>query len=155
MTTQHISYVCTKHEVLMIMIGVLIVTHLDFGHKLLETAEGIVGQQEGCLALSLDAGHNMETALAEIKQGLKKLDSGDGVLVLTDMFGGTPSNISLSLLGTGKLEVITGANLPMLLKIFSARCSTPLEDLALEAKSAGRQGILVAGEVLKRKIANE
>jgi PTS system mannose-specific IIA component len=63
--------------------------------------------------------------------------------------------VSLSLLSTGKLEVITGANLPMLLKIFSARNSTPLEELALEAKSAGRQGILVAGEVLKRKIANE
>jgi PTS system mannose-specific IIA component len=137
------------------MIGVLIVTHLDFGQKLLETAEGIVGKQSGCLALSLDAGHNMETVLADIKQGLEQLDNGQGVLVLTDMFGGTPSNVSLSLLGTGKLEVITGANLPMLLKIFNGRSSTSLEDLAMDAKSAGRQGILVAGEVLKRKIANE
>ncbi|WP_027370143.1 PTS sugar transporter subunit IIA [Desulfovermiculus halophilus] len=137
------------------MIGILIVTHLGFGHKLLETAEGIVGKQEGCLALSLDAGHDMETVLGDIKQGLKDLDSGDGVLVLTDMFGGTPSNVSLSLLGSGKLEVITGANLPMLLKIFNLRGTTSLPDLALEAKSAGRQGILVAGEVLKRKIANE
>jgi PTS system mannose-specific IIA component len=137
------------------MIGVLIVTHLGFGQKLLETAEGIVGKQEGCVALSLDAGHDMETVLKNMKQGLKKLDFGQGVLVLTDMFGGTPSNISLSLLGSGKLEVITGANLPMLLKIFSARGTTSLAELALEAKSAGRQGILVAGEVLKRKIANE
>ncbi|MDZ7758979.1 MAG: PTS sugar transporter subunit IIA [Desulfovermiculus sp.] len=137
------------------MIGVLIVTHLDFGQKLLETAEGIVGKQTDCLALSLDARQNMETVLADIKQGLEQLDSGQGVLVLTDMFGGTPSNVALSLLGSGRLEVITGANLPMLLKIFNARGSTPLEDLALEAKTAGRQGILVAGEVLKRKIANE
>ena len=137
------------------MIGVLIVTHLDFGQKLLETAEGIVGQQTSCLSLSLDAGHNMEAVLADIKEGLEQLDSGQGVLVLTDMFGGTPSNVALSLLGSGRLEVITGANLPMLLKIFNTRESTPLEDLALEAKTAGRQGILVAGEVLKRKIANE
>lgn len=137
------------------MIGVLIVTHLGFGQKLLETAEGIVGKQDDCLALSLDAGHDMEAVLGEIKDGLRQLDRGKGVLVLTDMFGGTPSNVSLSLIGSGNLEVITGANLPMLLKIFSSRSTTSLEDLALEAKSAGRQGILVAGEVLKRKIANE
>jgi PTS system mannose-specific IIA component len=135
------------------MIGVLIVTHFDFGENLLQTAETIVGKQEGCLAISVDNSKEIESMLADIQSGVERVDYGDGVVILTDMFGGTPTNMSLSLLGSGKLEVITGANLPMLLKILNTR-EQPLESLAQEAKSAGRQGILVAGEVLRRKIAN-
>jgi len=135
------------------MIGVLIVTHFDFGENLLQTAETIVGKQEGCLAISVDNSKEIESMLADIQSGVDRVDYGDGVVILTDMFGGTPTNMSLSLLGSGKLEVITGANLPMLLKILNTR-EQPLESLAQEAKSAGRQGILVAGEVLRRKIAN-
>ena len=74
------------------------------------------------------------------------------MLVLTDMFGGTPTNMSLSLLGSGRLEVLTGVNLPMLIKILGSR-TTPLETLATEAKQAGCQGIVVAGEVLRKKVA--
>jgi len=135
------------------MVGVLLVTHQDFGEKLLQAAEGILGTQEGCSAVSVSVSSEMEEVMHMINQGVQDVDTGQGVIVITDMFGGTPSNLSLSLLGSGRLEVITGANLPMLLKILSCR-EMPLEDLALEAKSAGRQGILVAGEVLKRKIAN-
>lgn len=135
------------------MIGVLIVTHFEFGDKLLQTAETIVGKQEGCLAVSVDNSKEIESMLGDIQSGVERVDYGDGVVILTDMFGGTPTNMSLSLLGSGKLEVITGANLPMLLKILNARDKS-LETLAQEAKSAGRQGILVAGEVLRRKIAN-
>lgn len=135
------------------MIGVLIVTHQEFGEHLLQAAEGILGEQERCQAVSINASKDMEASLQEIQDGVEQVDAGTGVVLLTDMFGGTPTNLSLSLLGSGKLEVITGANLPMLLKILSRR-EMALEELALEAKSAGRQGILVAGEVLKRKIAN-
>ncbi len=135
------------------MIGVLIVTHQEFGQHLLRAAEGILGEQERCLAVSINATKEMEALLQEIQDGAEQVDAGEGVVLLTDMFGGTPTNLSLSLLGSRKLEVITGANLPMLLKILSRR-DMALEELALEAKSAGRQGILVAGEVLKRKIAN-
>jgi len=135
------------------MIGILIVTHQDFGEKLLQAAEGILGQQEKCASISVSVSSDMEEIMHRINSGVEEVDDGHGVIVITDMFGGTPSNLSLSLLGTGRLEVITGANLPMLLKILSCR-EMRLEEVALEAKSAGRQGILVAGEVLKRKIAN-
>ncbi len=136
------------------MVGVLLVTHLDFGQKLLQTAEEILGEQKGCLAVSVNIHRKMEEILQEIKSSIKEVDSGQGVIVLTDMFGGSPSNLSLSLLSQGKLEVITGANLPMLLKIFSSR-EENLHDLALQAKSAGQQGIVVAGEVLQHKVSNE
>ena len=79
------------------------------------------------------------------------MDSGNGVIILTDMFGGTPSNISLSLLQEGKVDVLTGVNLPMLLRILGMR-EQDLAQLALEAKNAGIQGIVVAGEVLSRKV---
>jgi PTS system mannose-specific IIA component len=135
------------------MVGVLLVTHLDFGHKLLQTAEQILGEQQGCLAISVNVQLNMEDILQEIKSGIQEVDKGQGVLLLTDMFGGSPSNLSLSLLGSGKLEVITGANLPMLLKILGCR-EESLQELALQAKSAGQQGIVVAGEVLKQKVSD-
>ncbi len=135
------------------MVGVLLVTHLDFGYILLQTAQEIMGAQQGCLAVSVDINRRMEDILQDIKAGLKQVDAGQGVIVLTDMFGGSPSNLSLSLLGSGNLEVITGANLPMLLKIMGSR-ELALQDLALQAKNAGQQGIVVAGEVLKRKVTD-
>ena len=93
----------------------------------------------------------MDVILEELKTIVQDMDSCNGVLILTDMFGGTPTNLSLSFLGAKKLEVITGVNLPMLLKALSSR-DLPLEKLAAEVKSAGRQGIVVAGEVLKRPV---
>ncbi len=133
------------------MVGILLVTHLDFGKKLLQVAELIMGKQQLCEALSIDAFSSMEQILGDIQMSVKELDVGEGVLILTDMFGGTPSNLSFSLLKSHNLEVITGVNLPMLLKIFSNR-DLPLKDLAAEAKTAGKQGIRIAGEVLNRKV---
>ena len=135
------------------MIGVIIVTHAEFGETLLKAAEGIVGRQEQCLTFSVTTDHGMNSIVEALDEGIKNVDSGQGVIILTDMFGGTPSNLSLSFLGTRRLEVITGVNLPLLLKIFSNR-DLPLDQLAKQAKSAGQQGILVAGEVLKRKVAD-
>lgn len=135
------------------MIGIVIVTHLDFGERLLKAAEMIMGTQEGCVTVNLDISVEISQVMESLKDAADTVDAGDGVLILTDMFGGTPSNLSLSLLDPGKLEVITGVNLPMLLKILGSR-KQPLDSLANEAKTAGKQGILVAGEVLKRKVSN-
>lgn len=134
------------------MVGVLIVTHLDLGEKLLEVAELIMGKQELTKALTIDTAKPMEEILGDIQISVKELDVGDGVIILTDMFGGTPSNLSFSLLKTNNLEVVTGVNLPMVLKIFSSR-NLVLKELASEAKLAGKQGIRVAGEVLQRKVS--
>jgi mannose PTS system EIIA component len=134
------------------MIGIVLVTHARFGEELLKSAQMIMGPQENCVSLSIDVSTAMEGMLDEIRKAVAQTDMGQGVVILTDMFGGTPSNLSLSLLGTGKVEVVTGVNLPMLLKILGSR-TLPLAKLGAEAKSAGKNGILVAGEVLRRKVA--
>jgi PTS system mannose-specific IIA component len=94
----------------------------------------------------------MATLLTDLKNTVKRMDSGEGVIILTDMFGGTPSNISLSLLQPGKVDVLTGVNLPMLLRILGMR-DQELSLLAQNAKNAAIQGIVLAGEVLTRKIS--
>ena len=136
------------------MLGVILVTHSDFGEALLRAAEGILGDQKGCLSISVNNQQSMQEMFEAIESGVKEVDTGEGVIILTDMFGGTPSNLSLSLLKTARIEVISGANMPMLLKILGLR-EIPLDQLALEAKTAGRQGIVVAGEVLKRKVGKK
>ncbi|MFW5730346.1 MAG: PTS sugar transporter subunit IIA [Desulfonatronovibrionaceae bacterium] len=133
------------------MIGIILVTHGNFGQSLLEAASMIMGSDENCHALGVDVSRPMDEIIKELKHLVSSLDSGHGVLILTDMFGGTPTNISLSLLSPDHTEVITGVNLPMLLKALEGR-TRKLEDLAQEIKGAGKQGILVAGDVLRRKI---
>lgn len=134
------------------MIGIVVVTHGDFGAELMDAANVILGADQKCAVISVDISRGMDVILDEIKVAAADQDQGDGVLILTDMFGGTPTNLSLSLLESGGVEVITGVNLPMLLKVLSTR-ESGLQKVASEAKSAGKQGILVAGEVLRRKIA--
>lgn len=136
------------------MIGVVLVTHTEYGLYLLKAAELILGPQENCFFVSVDVTKEVEKSLSEIKSSVKQSDQGDGVVVLTDMFGGTPTNLSLSLLNLGehRLEVITGVNLPMLLRVLGSR-KLRLEDLAKEAKAAGMQGIVVAGDLLRSKVA--
>jgi PTS system mannose-specific IIA component len=133
-------------------VGVVVVTHTDYGSSLLKAAECILGPQEYCRSVSVDVTHDVALTLTELKTAIKETDQGGGVLILTDMFGGTPTNLSLSLLGSGRLEVLTGVNLPMLIKILGSRTKS-LEALAVEAKQAGLQGIVVAGEVLRKKVA--
>jgi len=134
------------------MVGVIIVTHGQFGKYLLEAAQTILGPQERCTHLAVEGSVDMSTLLSDLKNAVKKMETGDGVIILTDMFGGTPSNISLSLLQPGKVDVLTGANLPMLLRILGMR-EQNLSQLAQDAKNAAIQGIVVAGEVLSRKIS--
>ena len=132
-------------------VGIIVFTHADYGKALMDSAEGILGVQDGYEVLSVGGGVDVETIMAGLRGAVERLDNGSGVAVFTDMFGGTPSNLSISLLG-GELnvEVITGVNLPMLLRAFSRR-NESLAGLAREAREAGVQGIVVAGEILRQK----
>jgi PTS system mannose-specific IIA component len=133
--------------------GVVLVTHADYGAHLVGTAELILGSQEGVKAVGVGAGENMDRLLDAIRVAVTDTDQGSGVLLLTDMFGGTPTNLSLSLLGEHRVEVITGVNLPMLLKVLGSRHLGP-QDLAAVARDAGIQGIAIAGEILRSKISD-
>ena len=133
------------------MVGVILVTHGQFGQHLLEAAQTILGPQQQCAHIAVEGAVDMATLLTDLKSAVKRMETGEGVIILTDMFGGTPSNISLSLLQPGKVDVLTGVNLPMLLRILGMR-DQELTQLAQNAKNAGIQGIVLAGEVLTRKI---
>ena len=133
------------------MIGVLIVTHQELAQALLSVVDLIMGRQEGMAAVSLDPALPPETSMEQIKQGLAQVNNGDGVVIFTDMLGGTPSNLSLSFLQEGKVEVITGVNLPMLMKLAHLRENNNLGEVAAALRKSGRQGITVASEVLHRK----
>lgn len=134
------------------MIGVIVVTHGQYGKYLLDAAQIILGPQEQHAHIAVEGNIDMAELIAQLKATVKQLDTGDGVVILTDMFGGTPSNISLSLLQPDKVDVLTGINLPMLLRIFGMR-TISLSQLMEEAKKAAIQGIVAAGEVLSRKIS--
>lgn len=135
-------------------LGVVLVTHTEYGAWLLKAAEMILGPQQHCMSVSVDVSQEVEQTVQRLKQVVAECDSGAGVMLLTDMFGGTPTNISLSLLGSRELEVVTGVNLPMLLKVLNSR-QTPLAKLAQEAKEAGMKGIVVAGEILGKKAKDQ
>lgn len=135
-------------------IGVVVVTHADYGKELIRAAEFILGPLDNCGSVGIDGGQEVEKTVQQLKDTVKKYDAGKGVMVLTDMFGGTPTNLSLSLLGSRKLEVVTGVNLPMLLKVLNSNNSN-LSDIAAEAKDAGGRGIVVAGEVLRSKVKKD
>ena len=137
------------------MIGLLIVTHGHLGGELLKTAEFILGSIEACFTVSIDGHLSPDSIREEIEQGIKKVDSGQGVLILTDMFGGTPSNISLSFLNPGQVEVLTGANLPMLIKAVQLRSQLDLNEMARMTGDYSRKSITVAGEILGRRPGKE
>ncbi len=131
-------------------VGIVLFTHADYGKALMDSAEGILGTQDAYEVLSVDSGVEVEDLLTNLRTAVERLDAGSGVVIFTDMFGGTPSNLSISLLGSLKVEVITGVNLPMLLRAFNRR-NESLMELAREVREAGIQGIVVAGEILRQK----
>ena len=133
------------------MIGVLITTHGNLGSELIKAAELIRGSLKGILHVSIDQTKGVEDLKKEISMAIKKLDQGKGVLILTDLFGGTPSNISLSFLKEGKVEVITGVNLPMLLKLPDIREGMQLKEFARSIKDYGIKNISLASEILSKK----
>jgi mannose PTS system EIIA component len=131
------------------MIGVVVVTHGQFATELVNAAETIVGDQPRFAAVSIGWHDAVELAREEIAQAIARVDSGNGVIVLTDMFGGTPSNLAITFLSEGRVEVITGVNLPMLLKLAGTREVTDLRDLARRIREDGRTGIWVASDLLR------
>lgn len=131
-------------------IGVVVVTHGSFGAGLLEAAELVVGPQENVRTVGVPRDAAVDGLVVSIREAVEQCDIGAGVLVLTDLFGGTPTTLSLSLLKSHALEVISGVNLPMVIKAVQSR-DLPLAELAGQVKSAGRQGIVVAGEMLTRR----
>jgi len=133
------------------MVGVVIVTHCKLGAELINTAEFILGRIENIVPVSIDPQASPEAIRTEIEQGVNQVDQGDGVIILTDMFGGTPSNISLSFLDADVIEVISGANLSMVIKLIQSRGKMELAKLAETVGEYGRQGIKVANEVLTRR----
>jgi PTS system mannose-specific IIA component len=137
------------------MIGVVIVTHSALADEFLMATQQIVGAVEGIEPISIDPSDPIEEVEARIKKGIKKVDMGRGVLILTDMFGGTPSNISLSFQEKGKVEIVTGLNLPMLIKLSTLREEKTLDDLASFIKSYGQKNIHLASEILDRNAAGE
>jgi len=137
------------------MIGVLVVTHGNLGNELIKVAELIKGPQQGILSISVDASRGLDDLRKEITASIRKVDSGSGVLVLTDLFGGTPSNVSLAFLKEGKVEVVTGVNLPMLLKVPDVReKENDLAKFAAEIRDYGKKNIYLASEVLKKKVGD-
>lgn len=132
------------------MIGVLVVTHCRLGDALLEATEFILGERpEAMTAVSIDIKENADKLRNKIADAIKKLKGDDGILILTDMFGGTPSNLSYSFLEEGRIEVISGVNLPMLIRASSARKTQPLSELATNLEAFGKKSISLASSILK------
>jgi PTS system mannose-specific IIA component len=127
----------------------LIVTHCDLGKEFLKAAEFIVGHVEAADTVSIYQTLESEEILKSVEEKISSLNKGEGVIILTDMFGGTPSNISLSFLQDDMVEVLTGVNLPMVIAIVQNRSDMKLNKLAEKAQEAGKMSISLAGNLLK------
>lgn len=130
------------------MIGLVLVTHGRLAAEFRAALEHVVGPQEGIEAISIGPDDDMEQRRAEIVKTVERVDSGSGVILLTDMFGGTPSNLAISVMEDIQVEVLTGMNLPMLIKLVSIRDGASLEDAVEQAQEAGRKYINIASQVL-------
>ena len=129
-------------------IGVVLVTHYRLGEEFLQSLRLIVPEVPDFRAVSIDPAQSVDEMRSAIGEALKAADRGKGVLVLTDMFGGTPSNMSLSFIEERGVEIVTGVNLPMLIKLATLREEKSLEELAAFIKSYGQRNISVASEIL-------
>jgi len=130
------------------MIGVILVTHGHLAEEFVRAMEHVVGPQEAIATVCIGPSDDMEQRRREIAQSIKKVNDGSGVVVLTDLFGGTPSNLAISLLEAGKVEVIAGINLPMLIRLAGVRKSLGVTEAVRAARDAGRTYITVASELL-------
>ena len=132
------------------MIGIVVVTHSGLGEALIESAEMILeGPLEAATAVSVDLSQSAEQMRKKISAGIKAVGKDQGVLILTDMFGGTPSNLSLSFLEEGRIEVLTGVNLPVVIRAAKMRKDKNLNELAESLQAYGRKSIALASGVLK------
>ena len=132
------------------MVGLVVVCHEDMGAELVKAAEMIVGKIEAVETVSVKQDSAPETLRDRVQAAIKKVDAKKGVILMTDMFGGTPSNISLAFLGDGA-EVVTGVNLSMLIKFANHRDEKPLAELATLVQEAAQKSIVIASQMLKGK----
>ena len=133
------------------MIGVVVVTHGKLAEAFIAVTEHVVGKQSQMIAIGIEPEDDSERSREQILQAIKNVDSGDGVVILTDMFGGTPSNLAISVMKPEGVEVIAGVNLPMMIKLASVRGKAPLQDVVNQAQEAARKYINVAGNLLANK----
>jgi len=133
------------------MVGLVIATHGQLGEELLRTAEGVCGKLEQCRTVSISASQAMDVAREQLGEAIRAVEAGEGVLVLTDMFGGTPANLALTFLDE-RIEVITGVNLPMLLKLSTCRAEgTPLQATAQMLVAYAQKNVSLASEILRTR----
>jgi mannose PTS system EIIA component len=135
------------------LIGIVAVSHCHLAEEFLRVAELIVGELPACKAVCFTAQAEVEDMMRDLREAIKEVDQGKGVLILTDLFGGTPANISLAFLGP-RVEVVCGMNLPMLIKLAGCRSGYSLTDAATLVKEYGQRHISLASEVLARSAAN-
>ena len=130
------------------MIGVVLVTHGKLAEEFISALEHVVGKQEQMAAISIESDDDMEDCRSKILAATKSADTGDGVILLTDMFGGTPSNLAISIMEQANVEVVAGINLPMLIKLATSRDGGGSSEVAVCAQEAGRKYINVASTLL-------
>ncbi|MEW9806205.1 PTS sugar transporter subunit IIA [Mesorhizobium marinum] len=133
------------------MIGLVLVTHGRLAEEFRSAVEHVVGPQENFETVSIGPDDDMEKRRSDIVEAVARVDRGAGVVVLTDMFGGTPSNLAISVMEAGRIEVIAGMNLPMLIKLSSVRKTGDLATAVEDAQAAGRKYINVASQLLATK----
>jgi PTS system mannose-specific IIA component len=132
------------------MIGILVVTHSRLGEALIEASEFITGgKQEALASVSIDLNKDVDKLREKIARGIKSVDGKQGILILTDMFGGTPSNLSYSFLEEGRIEVLSGVNLPVLIQAVTLRKNRKLSEMASELEAFGKKSISLASAILK------
>ncbi|MGN1079548.1 MAG: PTS sugar transporter subunit IIA [Alphaproteobacteria bacterium] len=130
------------------MIGLILVSHRHLAEEMKAVMEHVVGPQENVETVSIFPTDDMEQRRTEIQEKIAKVNSGDGVIVLTDMFGGTPSNLAISMMTQDNVEVLAGMNLPMLIKLAQVRSNQKLKEATLSAQEAGKKYINVASALL-------
>jgi mannose PTS system EIIA component len=133
------------------MIGLVLVTHGRLAVEFRSALEHVVGPQEQIETITIGPDDDVEQRRRDIIEAVKRADAGDGVVILTDMFGGTPSNLAISVMNRPKVEVLAGINLPMLVKLAKVRDDKTLVDAVVQAQDAGRKYITVASRVLAGK----
>ena len=134
------------------MIGMVLVTHGRLAEEFVHAMQHVVGRQEAVATVCIGPNDDMEQRRKDIAEKIREVDSSEGAIVLTDLFGGTPSNLAISLMSKGKVEVIAGINLPMLIRLAKARNCMPVRQAVEAAREAGRSYITVASEYLGQHV---
>ncbi|KDA03274.1 PTS sugar transporter subunit IIA [Hyphomonas oceanitis] len=132
------------------MIGIVVVSHGKLARELVAATEHVVGEQPCFRSISIEVEDDIEARRDQIRETAKSCDSGRGVIILTDMFGGTPSNLAMSIMSAGNIEVLSGVNLPMLIKLAEVRETLSLPEASKVAAEAGRKYISIASELLAK-----